>query len=678
MEYRKEIDGLRAIAVLPVILFHAGFETFSGGFVGVDVFFVISGYLITSIILREKREGRFTLVGFYERRARRILPTLFVVMLATIPLAYLWMLPDDLKDFSRSVLGVTAFISNILFWRESGYFVTAAELKPLLHTWSLAVEEQYYLLFPLFILITWRFGKRWIVFILVLFACISLGASQWGAINKPIANFYLLPTRGWELLLGGFIAFYEHPSNTLTSQASVREKWWSEYGGVIGLILIVYSTIQYSKTTPFPSVYALVPTLGAACIIIFANSRTIVGKLLGSRPLVFIGLISYSAYLWHQPLFALARHRSVNEPKMEVFILLAFLVLGLAYLSWRYVETPFRNRTKVDREKLLYFGVGGSLVFALAGCHGYLSEGFPSRHPTEWSNFLYPEKTRESVECRLSPLDGMKKIKICYFGDEKAAYAIALYGDSHAQALFSELDKSFKESGIRGVRVYIDDCGVIPGILLDNEYERTGVPSKQCLAAYKELLSFLKKDVQGVIVGIRWTMALFPIPGGIDELGFNNGEGGKEYIEQRKYITIDESGIASHGGEGKRAAIHALLHSIAELNKKVFIVHPVPEVGWNIPKYNFVAQLSDGRMPTVITTSYDVFKARNAFVNESLSGFEVRQNMVHIKPEVMLCDSYVKDRCVAQVGGTPLYYDSNHLSNAGARMVVKEIMSHLQ
>lgn len=208
MNYRREIDGLRAVAVVPVILFHAGFQAFSGGFVGVDVFFVISGYLITSIILTEKQAGTFTLLGFYERRVRRILLALFVVMLACLPFAWFWMLPGDLRDFSRSLRYVSLFSSNILFLKQSGYFDTAVELKPLLHTWSLAVEEQYYVVFPVLLLLIWRLGKRWIVGIFAVMAVMSLAAAQWGSFYQPAATFYLLPTRGWEILLGVFIAFY--------------------------------------------------------------------------------------------------------------------------------------------------------------------------------------------------------------------------------------------------------------------------------------------------------------------------------------------------------------------------------------------------------------------------------------------------------------------------------------
>jgi peptidoglycan/LPS O-acetylase OafA/YrhL len=230
MNYRREIDGLRALAVLPVILFHAGFETFSGGFVGVDVFFVISGYLITTIILTELEQGKFSLINFYGRRALRILPALFLVMLVCIQFAWFWLLPSDMKGFSQSLVTVSVFASNILFWRKSGYFDTASELKPLLHTWSLAVEEQYYILFPLFLMLFWGRGKRWMLVTLGLVSIASLAVAQWAAYAKPAVAFYLLPTRAWELLIGALAAFY-------LSDANRKEfgKGLSEVGG--GLVL---------------------------------------------------------------------------------------------------------------------------------------------------------------------------------------------------------------------------------------------------------------------------------------------------------------------------------------------------------------------------------------------------------------------------------------------------------
>lgn len=334
MQYRSEIDGLRAVAVLPVILFHAGFGVFGGGYVGVDIFFVISGYLITGILIEDLEQGRFSIARFYERRARRILPALFVVMLVCIPFAYLWMAPSQLRDFGESLIAVVLFLSNVLFWQEEGYFAAAADLKPLLHTWSLAVEEQYYLLFPALLMGIWRFGRRRVFWGIATLAACSLVLSEWGWRHQPSANFYLAPTRAWELLAGSLCAFLTigrpQKSNTILSAA--------------GLGLIVLAIFFFDADTPFPSVYALVPVVGAVLIIIFAAPGTWVAQLLSSPPFVGIGLISYSAYLWHQPLFAFARLRSLAEPGAVAMAALTVASLVLAWATWRWVEHPFRRR----------------------------------------------------------------------------------------------------------------------------------------------------------------------------------------------------------------------------------------------------------------------------------------------------------------------------------------------
>ena len=283
MKYRAEIDGLRALAVLPVILFHAGFELFSGGFVGVDVFFVISGYLITTIIISEMAEGKFSIVNFYERRARRILPALFFVMLMCLPFAWMWLTPNDLKDFGQSLVAVSTFSSNILFWRESGYFDTAAELKPLLHTWSLAVEEQYYILFPIFLMFTWRLGLKWILILLSMVFLVSLGIAQWGAYNSPSAAFFLLPTRGWELLVGVFAAFYLKYNTHLKSHSL------NQALSLIGFGMIVYSIISFDKNTAFPSLYALIPTIGTGLLILCAVPKTLFINYLALNLLLELG-----------------------------------------------------------------------------------------------------------------------------------------------------------------------------------------------------------------------------------------------------------------------------------------------------------------------------------------------------------------------------------------------------
>jgi len=440
LTYRREIDGLRALAVLPVLLFHAGFELFGGGFVGVDVFFVISGYLITSIILAEKQAGRFSLIGFYERRARRILPALFFVVLACVPFAWFWMLPMDLKEFSQSMMAVPLFASNILFWMQSDYFDTAAELKPLLHTWSLAVEEQYYVLFPLFLLLTWQLRKRWLIGMLAVAAIVSLLLAQWGSLHKPSATFYLLPTRGWELLVGVFIAFHQfrnpHPANAANSIA--------QPASLIGLLLIAFSIFAFDKNTPFPSLYALVPTLGTALIILFAHPQTLAGKILGSKLPVAIGLLSYSAYLWHQPLLAFARLRSDGPPNNGLLLALIAGSLILAQFSLKYVEQPFRDRQRVGRRSVFGMGALVSALILVLGFWGVSTNGFDQR--------LSPEQ-RELLSYARYDIDKIYRHHGCYVSSTKrdwkfspdctkttkASDGIFLWGDSHAAALSNGL-----------------------------------------------------------------------------------------------------------------------------------------------------------------------------------------------------------------------------------------------
>lgn len=360
MHYRKEIDGLRAIAVLPVMFFHAGFNGFSGGFLGVDIFFVISGYLITSIILKQKEAGTFSLATFYERRIRRIFPALFFILLVCLPFAWLWLLPHELKDFGQSLMAVSIFVSNIFFWQESDYFAADAEMIPLLHTWSLAVEEQYYLLFPLLIIILWpifkgKANKLSVFFLLVAIA--SLAFSEWAWRHYPEANFYLLPSRAWELLAGVLAALYLFQRKPEGNQAI----------SLLGLAMILGSIFFLSNKLPFPSLYTLIPVTGTVLIILFASHATWVGKLLSTPALVGIGLISYSAYLWHQPIFVFARLQSFQELPAWQFLVLIVLTLILAFLSWKFIEQPFRNRQNFTQRQIFSMGILISIGMILTG-----------------------------------------------------------------------------------------------------------------------------------------------------------------------------------------------------------------------------------------------------------------------------------------------------------------------
>lgn len=377
--YRKEIDGLRAVAVLAVMFFHANIPFFSGGFAGVDIFFVISGYLITQIILTQTQNGSFSLVHFYDRRARRILPALFGMMFICLPLAWLILInPSDFKDFCKSVLAIPLFVSNILFWRESGYFDLSTSLKPFLHTWSLAVEEQYYVFFPVYLVILWKFGARLTWWLTIALAVLSLAFAQWSSVHQPIFNFYWLPSRIWELLAGALIPIFYAVFKQAEAAPAPREGFFAEVMGLAGLSLIFSSLVLLDEKILWPSLWTLIPIAGTVLILIFASGRTLAGKLLSVKPMVGVGLISYSAYLWHQPLLAFTKYQ-FDELTTILKIVLIISALAIGWISWKFLETPFRDKQRFTTRQIFIAALACSVFFVAIGLTGYLKSGFMFR-----------------------------------------------------------------------------------------------------------------------------------------------------------------------------------------------------------------------------------------------------------------------------------------------------------
>ena len=434
MIYRPEIDGLRAVAVLPVIFFHAGFSLFGGGFIGVDIFFVISGYLITTIIHNEIKNNSFSLKNFYERRVRRILPALFFVMLVCIPFAWFWLLPSEYIDFSQSVIAATLFSSNILFWQESGYFAPASELKPLLHTWSLAVEEQFYLFFPLLLLFVRKLNDNHLLILIITISILSLGLSEYASKYYASANFYLLPTRAWELGVGAILAI------TAPRWLKSSNETLNQLLSLVGLSMVLYAIFFFDETIPMPSSNGLIPVIGTALIIFSANSSNIVGKFLATKPLVGIGLISYSAYLWHYPLFAFTRINYQDEPTFGMYLFLCAGTLVLAYLTYRFIETPFRNRKLVTRQYVFTGAVTVSIAILSFGLVGHIY-GKPgsnlSNKQKELLSYLKYDRSDlyRDGDCFLRPEQSYKEFKEKCFSSKVENDSILLMGDSHAAAL---------------------------------------------------------------------------------------------------------------------------------------------------------------------------------------------------------------------------------------------------
>jgi peptidoglycan/LPS O-acetylase OafA/YrhL len=441
LTYRKEIDGLRAIAVIPVLLFHADFQLFSGGYVGVDVFFVISGYLITSIIFNEIETGRFSIIKFYERRARRILPALYFVTLVTLPFVWYWFPAYLIHDFAKSIFAVATFSSNVLFWLESGYFDIAASQKPLLHTWSLAVEEQYYIVYPLLILLIWTYVRSRVVHILIAILIASLMFSEWGWREAPSANFYLLPGRAWELTMGALVALYLRRTGGSIDSSNPFFSLLS----ATGLALIGFSVVSFDHNTPFPGLYALVPVVGTALVILFASEKNIVGRALSFSPLVMMGLISYSTYLWHHPLFSLARFQTLGNVSDIQFSLLIVLSVVLAYLTWRFIETPVRIGSTFSSSRSVFAGsILVGTIIAVSGLGGFfLSDEIASNkgHVISIKGFKKIIKLPGKREL-VTEVESYLKIKQEISGPKGNKISTLILGDSHGADLHSALIQS--------------------------------------------------------------------------------------------------------------------------------------------------------------------------------------------------------------------------------------------
>jgi peptidoglycan/LPS O-acetylase OafA/YrhL len=630
MEYRREIDGLRALAVLPVILFHSGFHLFAGGFVGVDIFFVISGYLITSIILGEMRKGKFSIARFYERRAKRILPVLFVMILVCIPFAWFFMLPHQIKDFSKSLIATATYSSNIYFYLSTDYFNELAELQPLLHTWSLAVEEQYYVVFPLILIVAWRFGEKAILAALVSISVLSFGLATWGAIHWPSAAFYLLPTRAWQLLLGGCSAFLlagSYPRFLALRQNILASNCFS----VVGVVAIFISIFLYSKSTPFPGVYALLPTLGAALIVIFARPYNFVGKVLGHRYFVGVGLISYSAYIWHQPLLSFARLQNITELSVAQSTAICILVLPISYLSWRFIETPART-IELKKVRVFAYTILASCFVAAIGFMGYKTDGFWAQKLAAIDPQFRAQVINREVE--LAPRMGMwvrvvnsqprefanapEKRKVLILGDSKAAdLIVSLQVNSHL----------FPKSSFLQVRLDDECMG-----LLQRKLEAKGAATNTPVCD-EEVNALLQRrvlnDADEIVLSNTWQPHTY-----------------KDAANLAKHLAV--------GGKQVSVISTANFYDLASLSMRV-------------------AQL---RMNADQTDRYIFENIRQDWNKHSIAlrqEIEGVKNIRFLEKLELFCDLAAKKCGLLPVGEKPLVFDSGHVTIHGAYVLGSRI-----
>lgn len=433
MRYRADIDGLRAIAVLAVIVYHAGLGL-SGGYVGVDVFFVISGFLITTLIGRDLDRGTFSMRDFWRRRIVRIWPASMVMMLAVLVASLVVMAPGDLITTSKDAISQLFLAANIHYWRTTDYFGPLAEFRPLLHCWSLAVEEQFYLLLPPLLVGMWAFGRRPVVITLLLGSLLSLGLSVATLDRHPWAAFYLLPTRAWEMGLGSLLA--------LRGVEIRKGGIGRELLAIAGLAAMLLPAFVYDAGTPFPGLSALPVCLGTAILIATPGSRT--SRVLAAAPLRAIGLVSYSLYLWHWPILALLRYVEgpVLSVEQTIWALVGTVVLGT--LSWRFVEQPFRRSASRIRIGAAFGAAAAATACGVLVAGGIVAmRGLPGRFSPE-----------ESLYVRRTSYDrtwiGDRPGEIGESGPTNSRSAYLLIGDSHAAAIGPAFDDVSRRRGIRG------------------------------------------------------------------------------------------------------------------------------------------------------------------------------------------------------------------------------------
>lgn len=651
--YRPEIDGLRALAVVAVVLFHAGWG-FPGGYIGVDVFFVISGFLITGIILRGLEQSTFSLVEFWERRVRRIFPALFATVAGTLALGYMLLLPQELEELGESSIAQAMLLANVYFWRDTGYFAGPAELKPLLHTWSLAVEEQFYLFFPPLLMLFRRYKRHSLFGGLLLLSVISLAGSIYGAMYHKSATFYLLPTRAWELLVGCLLA----ASPWTLKSRPIRD----DAIAVIGMLAIIVPMFQYTSETSFPGLAAMPPVLGTTAVIFATGTtrNTWVGTLLSFRPIVFVGLISYSLYLWHWPIIVFVRTYFGRFGWQEVTLALVCSSV-LSILSWKYVETPCRQRTFLPRRSRL-FGTALLLSTATIGISIFfvVAEGLPSRIPN-YSTVLLEDTTWNGDEKAIS-LEGdirfetLPTLGVEYDADNSQRLDFVLWGDSHARTLSNLIDDIALDLDLTGKAIATSNVPAIPNVCMPfNEF----VPPRQMLARQAAVMKILSDArPRNLLLVSRWTW-------------YTNGNSKLESAGPGKSHLLTDDAKKLSITDPQQNVITRNLKFLVEFCEgndiQIWFVQQVPETGESSPARNLflhsvgrASKLSDKR------TSHSQYQKRRAAVDDILQNEALQAlRFIDLAPPLFGKDN----RTINYLEGRSLYRDDDHLTKWGLEKV---------
>jgi len=641
--YRPEIDGLRAVSVVAVILFHTGLAC-PGGYVGVDIFFVISGFLITGLIVKELEKGSFSLVNFWMRRARRILPAVFVVTLATLALGYWLLMPYHFMQLAKSAIAQSFFASNFFFWRDRNYFNQESEWKPLLHTWSLSVEEQFYILLPFLLYFIHRWNKRWLFASVVVMASTSFLLSCRTVTASPAATFYLLPTRAWELLAGSLlIGFHRKSISPIVSECI----------SILGILLIATSIFIYDRNTVFPGLLAIVPVAGTMLILVANESKpTLIGRLLSRPSLVFLGKLSFALYLWHWPLLSVARYALDGPLGLQAISIILIATFFLSWLSYILLEHPIR------RSKFL--GSSSSLISALLiawisitgiSFYIYLREGLPSRSllATNPAPDTFPVSEIQAIRDRNLPILGEQS-------NPKLSFIV--WGDSHAATSMPMISELAANRGLSGLGAAMPSSPPLPDTM--NGW------NKDLLEWNAGVLDLIEeKNIQNVFLIARWSSYVEKVAD--YDLLFGT-DPSQTFVYDKQTITR----TPDKAFQAFERSIRKLCQRLTEAGRHVYIVPQVPEQNSSPRRSAFTAERTWGWIPSrQIGIDRKSHELRQRRINQVFQSLQSRLVTV-IHSDQLLFDD--EDRTILFNDKGLIYNDTNHLTIEGTYFAIAPLM----
>lgn len=658
LKYRADIDGLRAIAVLSVVWYHAFPEFFKGGFIGVDIFFVISGFLISSIIFENLEKNRFSFQEFYARRIIRIFPALLLVFLFSLFVGWLTLLPGEFEQLGKHIAGGASFISNFILWNESGYFDNIAETKPLLHLWSLAVEEQFYIIWSLLLLLAWKFklNKFFVIFSILI---VSFYINLYLLPKDPSGTFYLPFTRFWELLIGSFLAYVLFYNKLYTNKDSrylekLNLKLFANIISLIGVILISYGLYSISKISAFPGYLAIYPTLGAMLIILSGKISWIGQRILSNPIFVWIGLISYPLYLWHWPLLSFARIIEDGTPNNMIIYIAVLLSILLAWLTFKFIEKPLRssnNKGKIAILLIFIMVITGAISYAI-----FIKNGIPDRFSKQqevMNIFAKPRLAVKSYDCNkwVPELQNVEfKNGFCMLSKDEAP-TVLFIGDSHMSQYQSSIWNNFSsESVMMIVKHY---C-----LPFSSNHSMRG----ECKENFDSIIKLIEenKTIKKVYMTGYWS---FLMTGGSAQSG----------TRWRTSLPVADGVVSSFKKHGER-----LITTILDVNKEVVFMKDIPDLDFDIQScYDMRPfRLTANRKKDACYLDYNEYKSRvtqyDNVINDILNKYP---DVKVYDPRYLFCQ---KDKCYASDENLPYYENGDHLNDYAGEMVIKDMLRSLK